>query len=281
MTEAVVAADADSITDIQDYLQSFNKEIGGSSEQNTSTTIATSNSNMITDTIYTIEGQKLTGNIVIAESGEPTEQGGNYPTFMVMNDQQYMLIMSNESDQAATNDQSQALVVTTDGVEATTESNNQNLETPEPKKKGFRSKRQIKQEVFEEDNRNDISVYDFNELNMPNRNNSTAADSIDTNIKDQSGIDDDDDDPDFKAPVIKTRGRAAKDRESNSKKSKSNTGSGNHSGSAGNTSSGNVHVCTYCSYTSNKRYLLSRHLKSHSEDRPHKCGICERGFKVS
>lgn len=40
------------------------------------------------------------------------------------------------------------------------------------------------------------------------------------------------------------------------------------------------HMCNYCNYTSNKRYLLSRHMKSHSEDRPHKCGICERGFKT-
>ncbi|KFM57955.1 Transcriptional repressor CTCF, partial [Stegodyphus mimosarum] len=40
------------------------------------------------------------------------------------------------------------------------------------------------------------------------------------------------------------------------------------------------HVCNYCSYTSPKRYLLSRHLKSHSDERPHKCGVCERGFKT-
>ncbi|GIY28549.1 hypothetical protein CDAR_409531 [Caerostris darwini] len=40
------------------------------------------------------------------------------------------------------------------------------------------------------------------------------------------------------------------------------------------------HVCAYCSYTSPKRYLLSRHMKSHSNDRPHKCGVCERGFKT-
>ncbi|KAE8743792.1 hypothetical protein FOCC_FOCC009568 [Frankliniella occidentalis] len=27
-------------------------------------------------------------------------------------------------------------------------------------------------------------------------------------------------------------------------------------------------------------YLLSRHMKSHSEERPHKCSVCERGFKT-
>lgn len=42
----------------------------------------------------------------------------------------------------------------------------------------------------------------------------------------------------------------------------------------------NSHMCNYCNYASNKRYLLSRHMKSHSEERPHKCGICERGFKT-
>ena len=39
-------------------------------------------------------------------------------------------------------------------------------------------------------------------------------------------------------------------------------------------------TCTYCNYTSPKRYLLTRHMKSHSEDRPHKCDICNRGFKT-
>ncbi|CAB0009497.1 unnamed protein product, partial [Nesidiocoris tenuis] len=40
------------------------------------------------------------------------------------------------------------------------------------------------------------------------------------------------------------------------------------------------HMCNYCNYTSPRRYLLSRHMKSHSEERPHKCSVCERGFKT-
>ena len=36
--------------------------------------------------------------------------------------------------------------------------------------------------------------------------------------------------------------------------------------------------CNYCNYTSNKRYLLSRHMKSHSEERPHK--VCFLFFKL-
>lgn len=41
-----------------------------------------------------------------------------------------------------------------------------------------------------------------------------------------------------------------------------------------------IHMCNYCNYTSPKRYLLSRHMKSHSEERPYKCSVCERGFKT-
>lgn len=45
-------------------------------------------------------------------------------------------------------------------------------------------------------------------------------------------------------------------------------------------SSSQLHMCNYCNYTSPKRYLLSRHMKSHSEERPYKCSVCERGFKT-
>ena len=41
-----------------------------------------------------------------------------------------------------------------------------------------------------------------------------------------------------------------------------------------------AHMCNYCNYTTAKRYLLARHMKSHSEERPHKCSVCERGFKT-
>ncbi|XP_065200286.1 transcriptional repressor CTCFL-like [Planococcus citri] len=41
-----------------------------------------------------------------------------------------------------------------------------------------------------------------------------------------------------------------------------------------------AHMCNYCNYTSPKKYLLSRHMKSHSEERPHKCSVCDRGFKT-
>ncbi|CRK92778.1 CLUMA_CG006267, isoform A [Clunio marinus] len=43
---------------------------------------------------------------------------------------------------------------------------------------------------------------------------------------------------------------------------------------------GTLHMCSYCNYRTPKRYLLARHMKCHSEDRPHKCNVCERGFKT-
>ncbi|GFO24255.1 transcriptional repressor ctcf, partial [Plakobranchus ocellatus] len=39
-------------------------------------------------------------------------------------------------------------------------------------------------------------------------------------------------------------------------------------------------MCDYCDYTSSKRYLLTRHMKSHSDERPYKCSECHRGFKT-
>ncbi|XP_075973597.1 uncharacterized protein LOC142974911 [Anticarsia gemmatalis] len=38
--------------------------------------------------------------------------------------------------------------------------------------------------------------------------------------------------------------------------------------------------CSICSYSTQKRYLLLRHLKTHNLDNTYKCSICERGFKT-
>lgn len=40
-------------------------------------------------------------------------------------------------------------------------------------------------------------------------------------------------------------------------------------------------LCSYCNYVTTKRHLLSRHMKCHSEERPYRCSVCERGFKTS
>ncbi|VVC88788.1 unnamed protein product [Leptidea sinapis] len=38
--------------------------------------------------------------------------------------------------------------------------------------------------------------------------------------------------------------------------------------------------CKNCEYTSHRRYLLMRHMRCHSTERPHQCSICEKGFKT-
>lgn len=38
-------------------------------------------------------------------------------------------------------------------------------------------------------------------------------------------------------------------------------------------------ACSHCSYTTNKKFLISRHVRSHDAERSFKCSICERGFK--
>lgn len=47
------------------------------------------------------------------------------------------------------------------------------------------------------------------------------------------------------------------------------------------TSDEKTYACMICPYEAKKKFLLSRHLKSHSEERPYKCSVCERGFKTS
>ncbi|XP_005185380.1 transcriptional repressor CTCF isoform X2 [Musca domestica] len=38
--------------------------------------------------------------------------------------------------------------------------------------------------------------------------------------------------------------------------------------------------CQICDYSTNKKFLLTRHFRTHSDDRPYKCSVCERGFKT-
>ena len=40
-------------------------------------------------------------------------------------------------------------------------------------------------------------------------------------------------------------------------------------------------MCNYCNYTSPKRFLLARHMKAHSEERPYTCEMCSRTFKTT
>uniref|UniRef100_A0A5S6QLU8 C2H2-type domain-containing protein n=2 Tax=Trichuris muris TaxID=70415 RepID=A0A5S6QLU8_TRIMR len=42
-----------------------------------------------------------------------------------------------------------------------------------------------------------------------------------------------------------------------------------------------VFQCEFCDYANAKRYLVVRHMKSHSQERPFKCPMCERCFKTN
>lgn len=46
-----------------------------------------------------------------------------------------------------------------------------------------------------------------------------------------------------------------------------------------NSAGPNKFSCSHCSYTSNKKFLITRHVRSHDSDMSFKCSICERGFK--
>lgn len=269
MSEAVVTADPDQITELQNYLHTFNKEIGDNQNTAISTTGSTNANSVYT---YSIDGKEITGNLVVSNAATTNEEnnGENYQ-IMVMNNQQYMLIVSSDGEQAATNEQT--LLLTSEQANGLS-TQLAEVETPKRTRGMFRNKA-IKEEIVEEE-RNDLSVYDFND--QPNRNNATAtavasASPADATAQTPTKNQTLDDDPDFKTPT-KTRGRPIKSESGRKQKSPSGT-STNASPSVNN-----LHSCTYCTYSSTKRYLLSRHLKSHSEDRPHKCGICERGFKV-
>ncbi|XP_017956560.1 transcriptional repressor CTCF [Drosophila navojoa] len=45
------------------------------------------------------------------------------------------------------------------------------------------------------------------------------------------------------------------------------------------TSASQKFACSHCSYTTNKKFLISRHVRTHNSEMSFKCSICERGFK--
>ncbi|KAH8333347.1 hypothetical protein KR067_006452 [Drosophila pandora] len=44
--------------------------------------------------------------------------------------------------------------------------------------------------------------------------------------------------------------------------------------------SGTTYTCPKCPYTSNKRFLITRHCRGHDEEPSFKCSICERAFRT-
>lgn len=268
----VIKTENEPVEVVQDYLHDFNKNTDDAQQAGQSNSGAASAENEF----YTIDGQKLSGNIasLIADQGDNA-------AIMVMNengDNQYMLIVQGGDEQGDEQNQTLVAVANDQEIQQQIQDASEDVQTPAKRTRStLRNKTRIKREVFDEDAPNDMSVYDFNDLNMPNNRAGAAALSSSLNLEKDSTMDDDLDDSDYKTPIIQ-RQRAARSATVPTKKTRSSAND------ALNKTSGNIgtglHVCTYCTYTSTKRYLLSRHMKSHSEDRPHKCGICERGFKV-
>ncbi|KAH8317019.1 hypothetical protein KR074_011036 [Drosophila pseudoananassae] len=44
--------------------------------------------------------------------------------------------------------------------------------------------------------------------------------------------------------------------------------------------SGTTYTCSKCPYTANKRFLMTRHCRSHDEEPSFKCSICDRAFRA-
>ncbi|KAI1301900.1 Transcriptional repressor CTCF [Halotydeus destructor] len=274
--ELVTADDgAETITDIQNYLQSFNKEIGEAGAGDGTPGSAT---------FYTIDtSQVLGGDSGAGSNGTPTtvagnvsggDAGGGYQTVAIVPDGAsggYVLIVQPSAGQNQTQVQlpvgstsnsmltNSSQVLTADLVQE--KDHIDDIRTP--------TNNRVKKEK-ELEKPNDISVYDFEEVNPPGTTfNETGElgeeDEDDEELEDEeldeSGIDGD---SKPRKRLRRTVGSVKKQ-----KVAVATTPSGS-----------NHHMCNYCNYTSNKRYLLSRHMKSHSEERPHKCGICERGFKT-
>lgn len=135
----------------------------------------------------------------------------------------------------------------------------------------------------------DMSVYDFVEANQGGQENDGGLELRDSSNRvndDDYGEEDEDMNDTFDRVIsgsenkVKSSGVKPKPRKSAPQINASPVKKNKILPITTPSASGAQHMCNYCNYTSNKRYLLSRHMKSHSEERPHKCGICERGFKT-
>lgn len=256
----------ETITDIQNYLQSFNKEIGESGEQFYAT-IDTQKLEGIDDgTLQMLAEQAASGT---GTGGAGAGEASGYQTVAIVPDGEsggYVLIVQQPQQQQPTQQQDHS-------------SSNQQQQQPSQPSVSKAQTRQtsrltrIKKEKSEPEKPNDISVYDFDEANQPQANDDEEPmDDGEPGDDDENQNDDEGDGDDDVKPNLSTPKTPKRVKKQSKKTGKLSTPIG--------PSSSSQHMCNYCSYTSNKRYLLSRHMKSHSEERPHKCGICERGFKV-
>ena len=248
------------IQDIQNYLQSFNKEIGEGSSDGQQTFYAIDTSQLTGSEANNGDGSLQTVAIVPGQGGgyvlivQPPGGGDGTPTQVQLPASAANALLAGGS-------------ITTHVIE---DSESTSSNTPVTRSTRSRVKTQVKQEKTSVPEA-DISVYDFG----PDADANHSAEGA----GEEDGDEDEGEDEEFTTTPAKTpKKRAvggASGKKGSAKKAKMQTPI-----TPSNASSSSQHMCNYCSYTSSKRYLLSRHMKSHSEERPHKCGICERGFKT-
>nr|CAD7398533.1 unnamed protein product [Timema poppensis] len=243
----------ETITEIQNYLETFNKEIqsGDQTVQHVTEVqqVVTSDENAEEGTYFVDQSGHyyyqanadsqpvMTVVSGIADPGGDVSDGTGEATFMAVQPQdahvEEISVMDQGSDGMSSGTESNQVILNAgDAYQAVTI-------VPSDSGAGEVSYVLIVQQPDDKDDKeddNDLTVYDFD-------------DAEEGGIQLESGDEDD------KTKIIKIL----------PKKSQTVT---------------QAHMCNYCNYTSPKRYLLSRHMKSHSEERPHKCSVCERGFKT-
>ncbi|XP_034173652.1 uncharacterized protein LOC117601219 isoform X3 [Osmia lignaria lignaria] len=253
----------ESVTEIQTYLETFNKEIeGGQGEQLQHVQL---------QQVEGLSGGEEGGTYFVDQSGQYYYQANNDETPVMTQvqiqeveetdvqnegehpqEEQYQEIEElenvdgEEDGQVANNGNNQVVINSGDAYQTVTivpsDTNPGEVsyvlivQQPDSEEKEIRPVEQEGTEGEEGEGEQDLTVYDF-------------EDNEDNEAPVESEVEDD------KTKIIKFL----------PKKSQTVT---------------QAHMCNYCNYTSPKRYLLSRHMKSHSEERPHKCSVCERGFKT-
>ncbi|XP_050519908.1 transcriptional repressor CTCFL-like isoform X1 [Daktulosphaira vitifoliae] len=240
------ASGTENITDIQNYLDSFNKEIEG----NDGTQVTGADSESVEHAYFIDQNvqyyyQTTTGDGQMVMVGGISEQDAQL--MAETNDNNMEIVIPGQQDKSkkdlaqivALGDGSGYQTVTL--VQADSEANNYVLYVVKQNDKNGESSN-VSMEISQDDPDDpDISnVYDFNDGEDPTIIKKPIVDSAEEDDKNKVA----------KIPP---------------KKSQTVT---------------QAHMCNYCNYTTGKRYLLSRHMKSHSKERPHKCTVCERGFKT-
>ncbi|XP_046997162.1 transcriptional repressor CTCFL isoform X2 [Schistocerca americana] len=239
----------ETISDIQNYLETFNKEIQGGEQtvQHVTAEVVTTEENAEEGTYfvdqsghyyYQANGDQQPVMTVVSETSAEVTDGASEATYVTMPQE------STHVEETITGLESSQEAVTANGADTsmilnTTDTYQTVTIVPSDTNPGEVSYVLIVQQPDEKDDKTDdqdLTVYDFDE-------------------GEEGGIAMESGDEDDKTKIIKIL----------PKKSQTVT---------------QAHMCNYCNYTSPKRYLLSRHMKSHSEERPHKCSVCERGFKT-